>query len=63
MWWQVGRRCGWTFVHRSTLKGRLGRIRAISGHDLADPETRFNLQLATRALKTREAFRQTDFLA
>ena len=45
------------FVHRSTLKGRLNRIRTVSGHDLADPETRFNLELATKALKTRKAFR------
>lgn len=36
-------------VHRSTLKYRLGRIREISGHDLNDPDTAFNLQLATRA--------------
>ena len=47
------------FVHRSTLKGRLKRIRSISGYDLADPETRFNLELAARALKTRQAFRQS----
>jgi DNA-binding PucR family transcriptional regulator len=39
-------------VHRSTLKYRLQRIREISGHDLADPETQFNLQLATRARQT-----------
>jgi DNA-binding PucR family transcriptional regulator len=39
-------------VHRSTLKYRLQRIREISGHDLADPETLFNLQLATRARQT-----------
>jgi sugar diacid utilization regulator len=39
-------------VHRSTLKYRLQRIREISGHDLADPDTSFNLQLATRAWQT-----------
>ena len=39
-------------VHRSTLKYRLQRIRDISGHDLADPDTVFNLQLATRAWQT-----------
>lgn len=39
-------------VHRSTLKYRLKRIREISGHDLGDPDTRFNLQLATRAWRT-----------
>jgi sugar diacid utilization regulator len=39
-------------VHRSTLKYRLQRIRQISGHDLADPDTQFNLQLATRARQT-----------
>lgn len=38
------------FVHRSTLKYRLQRIREISGLDLTDPDTRFNLQLATRGL-------------
>ena len=39
-------------VHRSTLKYRLQRIREISGHDLASPETQFNLQLAFRAWRT-----------
>lgn len=46
-------------VHRSTLKYRLRRIREISGHDLADPDTRFHLQLATRAWRTLEVLRQT----
>jgi DNA-binding PucR family transcriptional regulator len=36
-------------THRSTLKYRLHRIREISRHDLSDPDTLFNLQLATRA--------------
>lgn len=44
-------------VHRSTLKYRLKRIREISGHDLTDPDTRFHLQLATRAWRTLEALR------
>ncbi len=39
-------------THRNTVKYRLQRIREISGFDLADPDTRFNLQLATRALQT-----------
>jgi DNA-binding PucR family transcriptional regulator len=39
-------------VHRSTLKYRLQRIREISGHNLTDPDTNFNLQLATRAWRT-----------
>jgi sugar diacid utilization regulator len=39
-------------VHRSTLKYRLQRIREISGHDLSDPDTAFNLQLATRGWQT-----------
>jgi sugar diacid utilization regulator len=39
-------------VHRSTLKYRLQRIREVSGHDLANPDTCFNLQLASRALST-----------
>jgi hypothetical protein len=44
-------------IHRSTLKYRLRRIREISGHDLSDPDTRFNLQLATRAWRTLAAMR------
>lgn len=44
-------------VHRSTLKYRLQRIREISGFDLADPDTHFNLQLATRAWRTLQALR------
>jgi sugar diacid utilization regulator len=39
-------------VHRSTLKYRLQRIREVSGHDLTDPDTTFNLKLATRAWRT-----------
>ena len=44
-------------VHKSTLKYRLQRIRDVSGHDLNDPDTRFNLQLATRAWTTLRAMR------
>ena len=44
-------------VHRSTLKYRLQRIRELTGYDLADPETHFNLQLATRAWVTLRAMR------
>jgi sugar diacid utilization regulator len=39
-------------THRNTLKYRLKRIREISGHELGDPDTHFNLQLATRAWQT-----------
>jgi sugar diacid utilization regulator len=39
-------------LHRSTLRYRLQRLREISGLDLADPDIRFNLQLATRAWAT-----------
>ena len=46
-------------VHRSTLKYRLQRIREISGHDLTDPATNFNLQLATRAWHTLQTLRAT----
>jgi DNA-binding PucR family transcriptional regulator len=35
-------------IHRSTLRYRLYRIRELTDHDLGDPETRFNLQIATR---------------
>lgn len=44
-------------VHRNTLKYRLRRIREISGRDLGDPGTCFNLQLATRAWATLLALR------
>jgi sugar diacid utilization regulator len=44
-------------VHRSTLKYRLQRIREISQHDLGDPDTLFNLQLATRAWSSLRALR------
>jgi len=44
-------------VHRSTLKYRLKRIRDVSGHDLAVPDTQFNLQLASRAWRTLQALR------
>jgi DNA-binding PucR family transcriptional regulator len=44
-------------VHRSTLKYRLQRIGEISGHDLNDPDTSFNLQLATRAWHALSALR------
>ena len=40
---------------RSTVRYRLRRIRQVSGHDLSLPDVRFNLQLATRALDTRQA--------
>lgn len=46
-------------VHRSTLKYRLRRIREVSGHDLGDPDTRFNLHLATRAWRTMQVLRQS----
>ncbi|MGW3724404.1 PucR family transcriptional regulator [Streptomyces sp. NPDC000851] len=38
-------------VHRSTLRYRLQRIRDIGGLDLADVDTRLNLQVATRVWK------------
>jgi sugar diacid utilization regulator len=44
-------------VHRSTLKYRLQRIRELTGFDLGDPETRFNLELATRSWVTLQALR------
>jgi sugar diacid utilization regulator len=44
-------------IHRSTLKYRLKRIRAVSGHDIGAPDTQFNLQVATRAFRTLQALR------
>jgi sugar diacid utilization regulator len=37
-------------IHRSTLRYRLKRIRAITGRDLGDVDTRLNLHVAARAL-------------
>lgn len=45
-------------VHRSTLKYRLQRIRELTDLDLNDPETHFNLALATRAWVTLRALRE-----
>jgi sugar diacid utilization regulator len=45
-------------VHRSTLKYRLRRIQEISGYDLADHDTRFHLELATRAWRTMQTLGQ-----
>lgn len=36
-------------IHRSTLRYRLGRIREVTGRDLADPDSRLNLHVAVRA--------------
>lgn len=35
-------------IHRSTLRYRLGRIREVSGRDIADPDSRLNLHIAIR---------------
>ena len=35
-------------IHRSTLRYRLGRIREVSGRDVADPDARLNLHIAIR---------------
>lgn len=45
-------------VHRNTLKYRLRRIREVSGQDLGEPDTQFNLQFATRAWRTLQAMRE-----
>jgi DNA-binding PucR family transcriptional regulator len=45
-------------LHRSTLRYRLQRLREISGYDLHDSDTRFNLQLATRAWNTLRMLRE-----
>jgi PAS domain S-box-containing protein len=37
------------FVHRNTLRYRLAKVSQITGRDLADPDVRFQLQLACRA--------------
>jgi sugar diacid utilization regulator len=47
------------FVHASTVKYRLTRIREVGGYDLSKPATRFSLQLATQAWIVLAALRQT----
>ena len=42
-------------IGRSTLRYRLARIAELSGHDLGDPDTRFQLHLAAKAWFTRRA--------
>jgi sugar diacid utilization regulator len=44
-------------IHRNTLKARLRRIEEISGWDLNDPDTAFNLYLAVHAWQTMQAIR------
>jgi sugar diacid utilization regulator len=48
------------YIHRSTLRYRLGRIEELLDRDLQDPDTRFNLQLATRVLATLEAMQRGE---
>lgn len=45
----VGQAAEALFVHPSTLKYRLARVGELTGLDLGDPDTRFQLQLAGRA--------------
>lgn len=45
------------FIHRSTLKYRLGRIRELLGVNLSEPERRFELQLACRVHSMMAALR------
>lgn len=47
------------FVHASTVKYRLARIREVGGYDLSRPATRFSLQLATQAWIVLAALHQT----
>jgi sugar diacid utilization regulator len=42
-------------IGRTTVRYRLRRIRELTGYDLSDPETRFQLQLAVRAHAARQA--------
>jgi DNA-binding PucR family transcriptional regulator len=47
------------FVHASTVKYRLTRIREVGGYDLSKPATRFELQLATQAWVVLQALHRT----
>ncbi|HYT38744.1 MAG TPA: helix-turn-helix domain-containing protein [Acidimicrobiia bacterium] len=48
------------FVHASTVKYRLKRIREVGGYDLSKPATRFDLQLATQAWVVLRALREAS---
>lgn len=45
-------------IGRTTVRYRLRRVRELSGHDLGDPETRFQLHLAIKAWATQQALSQ-----
>lgn len=47
---RLGRAAETLYIHPKTLAYRLGRIAALSGLDLDDPETRFRVQLAAQIL-------------
>jgi sugar diacid utilization regulator len=47
------------FVHPSTVKYRLRRIREVGGFDLSRPAVRFSLQLATQAWLVLRALKET----
>ncbi len=42
------------FMHRNSLRYRLARIRAITGLDLDDPDSRLALQVAVLLLKSQD---------
>jgi len=42
-------------IGRTTVRYRVRRLQELSGHDLSDPETRFQLHLATKVFATRQA--------
>lgn len=51
----LGQTAGALHIHISTLRYRLGRIQELTGVDLGDPQARFQLQLALKALPFIEA--------
>jgi len=42
-------------IGRTTVRYRLRRVRDLSGHDLGDPETRFQVHLAVKAWTIQQA--------
>ncbi len=46
-------------IGRSTVRYRIRRIQELTGHDLSDPDARFQLQLASRAWSTMNALRRS----
>jgi sugar diacid utilization regulator len=47
-------------IGRTTVRYRVRRVQQLTGHDLSDPETRFQLHLAAKAWATRRSVSATE---